>query len=145
MSFWPATLQPTTVDKVHRGTGKTGKCRSRSCPENCIIRSLMLHYHLLLFSFLYDFRSLSGKLSSFIHALCLFPPQDGIPHAHAFLYSSEGVRFCEVERTSSSKRTLSFLRQYPCFYFLLKTAVSGYSCSSTCIKKRKGFLCLLVA
>ncbi|KAJ6656290.1 hypothetical protein lerEdw1_003946 [Lerista edwardsae] len=23
--------------------------------------------------------------------------KDGIPHAHAFLYSSEGVRFCEIE------------------------------------------------
>ncbi|XP_062992990.1 uricase-like [Elgaria multicarinata webbii] len=25
--------------------------------------------------------------------------KDGTPHAHAFLYSSEGVRFCEVEQT----------------------------------------------
>uniref|UniRef100_A0A8D2JCD5 Uricase n=1 Tax=Varanus komodoensis TaxID=61221 RepID=A0A8D2JCD5_VARKO len=49
--------------------------------------------------------------------------KDGIPHVHAFLYSSEGVRFCEVERTAESAPIVfSGIKDLK----LMKTTQSGF-------------------
>ncbi|XP_061486523.1 uricase-like [Rhineura floridana] len=49
--------------------------------------------------------------------------KDGIPHAHAFLYSSEGNRFCEVERTKdNSPIVFSGIKNLK----LMKTAQTGF-------------------
>nr|XP_028587935.1 uricase-like [Podarcis muralis] len=49
--------------------------------------------------------------------------KDGVPHVHAFLYSSEGVRFCEVERTlEGSPIVFSGIKDLK----LMKTTQSGF-------------------
>ncbi|KAH0618468.1 hypothetical protein JD844_017700 [Phrynosoma platyrhinos] len=49
--------------------------------------------------------------------------KDGIPHCHAFLYSSEGVRFCEVEQTREGTPVVSSgIKDLK----LMKTTQSGF-------------------
>nr|XP_056701037.1 uricase-like [Euleptes europaea] len=50
--------------------------------------------------------------------------KDGVPHAHAFLYSSEGVRFCEVERNlNCPPNVFSGIKDLK----IMKTTQSGFS------------------
>ncbi|XP_054836347.1 uricase-like [Eublepharis macularius] len=49
--------------------------------------------------------------------------KDGVPHAHAFLYSSEGVRFCEVERNlNGCPNVFSGIKDLK----IMKTTQSGF-------------------
>ncbi|XP_053106504.1 uricase-like [Hemicordylus capensis] len=50
--------------------------------------------------------------------------KDGVPHVHAFMYSSEGSRFCEVERTENcAPIVFSGIKDLK----LMKTTQSGFA------------------
>lgn len=55
--------------------------------------------------------------------LVLFFSQSGVEHAHAFIFSPEAYRFCDVEQTIGGNHTLS--QKHANRYMLSKLSLDG--------------------
>lgn len=51
--------------------------------------------------------------------LVFFFPQSGVEHAHAFIFSPEAYRFCDVEQTIGGNHTLSQKHANSVFAYML--------------------------